>query len=433
MMIDSTAIALADTSIEKIQSVSVTCTFLDKVPTIVENKIRSSLAQTLESILMSGDAKSIENYINAKNEIETRIVEGLNIVFEPKGYHIESLILSLDERTEAVFVVTPYGASVNDIKLLIDTRSFHPFWSDRFKNTFAQSEEEMAASYVDLLVGLPVNAEDHDWAFDLLSDHVRDTENIKTIFPDMDIEIDIQINETAVVNIIIKPAERVVKTLRVRAYSRSMYQLVLDPIKELVSSHSNIVVGIPLSWLENSKDDIERAFCEILANDPLSRKLQLNSTCYLYFTDRDPDAAFLEVKTESKTWILQAEAMIDIGNDEAPSEFESHTGYMLGDIFEGFVTLNFFPDDIRFRPDIGLGIHPLHDTFLAAAWDINESAGKFLFHQYLSRDTRIEAEVFSENAGQDQYGFVYKPFQFVSFGAFTDGDDDYWLRAAFAF
>ncbi|MBU1024151.1 hypothetical protein KKB99_07710 [bacterium] len=433
MILDSTAITFPDTSDQKIQSVGVMCSFPHKVPSIVENKIRSTLTQTLESILLSEDAKSIDNYINAKNEIESRIIEGLNIVFEPKGYQIESLKLSLAEKTEAVFVVIPYGASVSDVTLQIDTRSFHPFWSDRFKSTFAKSEEKMTAGFTEFLVGLPVKAEEKDWAFNLLSENVLDTENLESLFPDMYIEIDIQINETAVVNISINPSEPVAKTLRVRAYSRSMFQLVLDPIKELVSSHSNIVVGIPLSWLEKSKSEIEDAFCRIIAEDPLSRKLQLSSTCNLYFMERDPNAAFLEVKTESKTWNFQAEAMIDIGNDEAPDEFESHTGFMLGDTFECFMVLNFFPDDIRFRPEIGLGLHPLKDTFLAAAWDINESAGKFYFRQYLSRDTRIEAEVFSENAGQDQYGFVYKPFQFVSFGAFTDGDDDYWLRAAFAF
>ena len=135
MILDTSTIAYPDTSNLKIKEVVAICSFPDPVHASVQNKIRSSLAQTLESILMGDDAKSIDNYINAQDEIESRIVEGLNIVFEPKGYRIESLELKFDEKTEAAFVVKPFGASVTDVLIQIDTRSFHPFWADRFNST----------------------------------------------------------------------------------------------------------------------------------------------------------------------------------------------------------------------------------------------------------------------------------------------------------
>jgi hypothetical protein len=360
----------ADTNGE-IRAISINCDFTVDVPEQVRAKIINTLTQTLERVLLDKDGKSIESYLKAREEIESRIIRGLNIVFEPKGYAVDSLDLDFAETTHADFVVKPFGKYVSDVAFEIDTGNFHSFWKERFESIFISSETRMSDYYVQ--VGL-------------------------------------------------EPLEPVAKTLRVRAYSRSVFQLVLEPVKELVTSHSNIIVGIPHSWLENAKSEIENEFARIVSADSLSKKLDLHTICRLYFLERDPDAAYLDVKTESGTWRLSAEMMIDIGNNENPNEFESHLGIMLGSMFECFAMVNFFPDEISFHPDVGIGIYPFVGTFIAGAWDIDNGKMKIHAHQHLTRDTRIEAEIFSDKDKQD-----------VSFGIFTDGDDDYWLRAAFAF
>jgi hypothetical protein len=139
------------------------------------------------------------------------------------------------------------------------------------------------------------------------------------------------------------------------------------------------------------------------------------------------------METESRTFHLNAEAIVDIGNDKAPAEFESHIGVMIGGYFECFVHLNFFPDDVRFNPDIGVGLLPVQNTFIAAGWDTADNIWKLYVEQQISPYVRLEIEAFDGDEGQDQYGIVYKPFQSVAFGIFSDGDDDYWLRASFAF
>jgi hypothetical protein len=253
------------------------------------------------------------------------------------------------------------------------------------------------------------------------------------MFPDMEIGISITVGETTQVVVDLKPLDGVVKTLRVRGYSRSLFQMTLDSFKELVTSNSNIVVGMPISLVQNLHGEIESEFARIVLEDPFARRFHAVPVCRLYFLERDPLAAYLELRTESDTFQFRAEAMVDIGNNENATLFKSHAGAMLGNNFEVFTQLNFFPDDIRFRPDIGFGLHPFPGSMVAAGWDIQNGVAKLYARQYVSRDIHIEAEHFSEDKGQDQFGLVYKPFQFVSFGVFTDGDDDYWLRTAFAF
>lgn len=422
----------SDTNAE-IRNISINCDFTVDIPQQVRAKIINTLTQTLERILLDKSGNSIENYRGAREEIESSIIKGLNIVFEPKGYAVDSLNLDFAETTRADFVVKPFGKYVSDVAFEIDTRNFHSFWKDRFESIFISSETRMSDYYTKLLKGLPVNAEDSDWAFNQVLGDIQNKSMLNEMFEDMRIDVDVRIGETAVVQVGLEPLEPVAKTLRVRAYSRSVFQLVLEPVKELVTSHSNIIVGIPHSWLENSKSEIESEFSRIVSEDPLSKKLDLHTICRLYFLERDPDAAYLDVKTESGTWRLSAEMMIDIGNSDNPNEFESHLGIMLGSMFECFAMVNFFPDEISFHPDAGIGIYPFVGTFIAGAWDIDNGKTKIHAYQYLTRDTRIEAEIFSDEDKQDQYGFVYKPFQYVSFGLFTDGDEDYWLRAAFAF
>ncbi len=417
----------------EIRAISVNCDFTVDIPLQVRSKIKSSFTKTLERVLLDKDGKSIESYIRAKDEIESRLIEGLNFVFEPKGYVVDSLDLTFARTTHADFVVKPFRIYVRDVAFEIDTGNFHAFWRERFESIFHSSHSRMSEYYTKILKGLPVSAEDSDWAFNQVQDDIQNKSILNEMFADMRIDVDVHIAETAVVQVRLEPLEPVAKTLRVRTYSRSIYQLVLEPVKELVTSHSNIVVGIPLSWVENAKSEIENEFNRIVSEDTLAKKLDLNTYCNLYFLGQLPNTVFLEVKTESGTWCLSADMMIDVGNDEHPNEFEGHFGIMLSSVIECFALLNFFPDEITFQPDVGMGIHPLVGTFIAGAWDINNGNLKIHAHQYLTRDTRIEAEIFTQSNKQDQYGFVFKPFQYVSFGLYSDGDDDYWLRVAFAF
>jgi hypothetical protein len=418
---------------ERITQINVNCDYTVQVPDAVKARLEKTLDQTLRRILIEKDDSTIENYGNVKDSIESSIIEGLNIAFEPKGYMVESLDLTFGNTTDADFVVRPYKRYVKDVSIILDTANFHPFWQDLFNRRFNDISDRYMEACNPLLIGLPVDAEDQDWAFNLVKDDVQSISILSDSFHDMMVEESFDIEETATLSIAMTPKTPVIKTLRVRAYSQSMFQLVLDPIKELVSSQSNIIVGMPLSWLESSHSDIEKEFCRIIENDSISRKFSLETTCRLYFQEKYPDSAFIEIKTESTKWFVGAKAMVDVGNNQTPDEFEAHLGMMLGRSFELFTQLNFFPDDVRFRTDIGAGLHLLPGNYIGGGWDINESGGKMFFHQYITRDMRIEAEIFSEDKDQDQYGFVYKPFQFVSFGIFSDGDDDYWLRAAFAF
>lgn len=418
---------------ERITELQVNCDYPVPVPDAVKARLEKTLDQTLRRILIEKDDSTIENYMKVKDSIESSIIEGLNIAFEPKGYTVESLNLTFGSTTEADFVIRPYKRYVKDISVILDTANFHPFWQELFNRRFKDINDRYITACSPLLIGLPVDAEDQDWAFNLVKEDAQSISILSDSFHDMTVEESFDIEETTILNIAMTTKTPVIKTLRVRAYSQSMFQLVLDPIKELVSSQSNIIVGMPLSWLESSHSDIEQEFCRIIENDSISRKFSLNTTCRLYFQEKYPGSAFIEIKTESTRWFVGAKAMVDVGNNETPDEFQAHLGMMMGDSFEIFTQLNFFPDDVRFRTDIGAGFHLIPGNFVGWGWDVNESGGKMYFHQYITRDMRIEAEVFSENKDQDQYGFVYKPFQFVSFGVFSDGDDDYWLRAAFAF
>lgn len=433
VLLGMTVFAQEQISGERITELQVNCDYPVPVPDAVKARLEKTLDQTLRRILIEKDDSTIENYMNVKESIESSIIEGLNIAFEPKGYIVESLNLTFGDTTEADFVVRPYKRYVKNISVILDMANFHPFWQDLFNRRFKDINDRYITACSPLLIGLPVDAEDQDWAFNLVRDDVQSISILSDSFHNMTVEESFDIEETTTLGIAMTPKTPVIKTLRVRAYSQSMFQLVLDPIKELVSSQSNIIVGMPLSWLESSHSDIEQEFCRIIENDSISRKFSLNTTCRLYFLEKYPESAFIEIKTESTRWFVGAKAMVDVGNNETPDEFEAHLGMMMGDSFEIFTQLNFFPDDVRFRTDIGGGLHLIPGNFVGWGWDVNESGGKMYFHQYITRDMRIEAEVFSENKDQDQYGFVYKPFQFVSFGVFSDGDDDYWLRAAFAF
>jgi hypothetical protein len=433
MTLNRSAFAVDSVNEPVVESIAVSCTFRNDIPLQVQKRLKDTLVLTLEKILLESENRSVENYIAARDEIQANILDGLNFVFKPKGYEVEQLSINFDTITKADFILKSFGTYVETVDYKLNTDNLNGFWDSHLQDMFNDAIPDLKAHYEPVLKGLPVNAEHTEWAFSLISDEFNDTSCIDARFMDMKIEVSVSLDKAAIVSFKLHPQGHVVKTLRVRSYSRSMFQLALDPLKELITSHSDIAVGMPFSMLELKKTEIEKEFVRLLLSDEVSRKFELEFTCRLYYVEEDPDAAYVEFTTESRIWNFSAVANIDVGNDESPTEFEAHMGIRAGDFIEGFVLLNFFPDDIRFRPDIGVGINPSNSTFAACGWDITDGFGKLYFNQYFTPLIRVEAEVFTGNRGQDQYGVVYKPFQFVSFGLFTNGDDDYWLRASFAF
>jgi len=433
LVIAGSTLAFAVDEDQKIKQITLVCDYVVDIPKPIDEKMITTLQITLERILVENDSRSIESYIQKKKEIEASIIDGLNIVLEPKGYSVESLNLEFGETTKAYFLLKPYGRYIKEIAIELDAGNLHPFWYARFNESFQRSHDELIRYFEPLLKGLPVGAEDSDWAFNLVKTDIYNTEIVTRLITGMDVEVRVEIAEKTSVIIKPKPSGNLVKTLRVRALSRSLFQMTLDPLKELVTSHSNMVVGMPVELVKDAHKDIEAEFVRLVDEDTLSKKFNARSSCRLYFLEKYPDAAFLELKTESSAYHFRAEAIVDIGNDKAPTEFESHIGAMIGKNFECFVHLNFFPDDVRFNPDIGFGLHPFAGSFFAAGWDITDTTWKIFVEQYINPYVHIEVESFESDEGQDQYGIVYKPFQSVGFGVFSDGDDDYWLRASFAF
>ena len=416
-----------------IQSVTVDCKYTVPIPKPVSEKLEYKLLKTLERVIVEKDDISIESYIASRTEVEASIKGGLNFELEPKGYAVESLDIEFAPITTAHIVVKPFSKYVKAINISLDTGNFHPFWVERFTNRFNESIDEIKRHYTPFLPGLPVGAVDNNWAFNFVRADSHNKDYFMKMFPDMEIGISIDIGETAQVVIDLKPSGRVVKTLRVRGYSRSLFQMTIDSFRELITSNSNIVVGMPISLVQNLHGDIETEFARLVLEDSIAKKFHAIPVCRLYFMERDPLAAYLELRTESDTYCINADAIVDTGNNENATMFKGHIGLMFGRYVEFFTQLNFFPDDVRFRPDLVVGLHPFPDTMIAAGWDIANGSGKLYAEQYIGRDIHIEVELFSESMGQDQYGLVYKPFQFVSFGVFTDWYDDFWLRTAFAF
>ena len=88
--------AFADDQVsgERIIEIKVNCDYTVQVPDAVKARLEKTLDQTLRRILIEKDDSTIENYSNVKESIESSIIEGLNIAFEPKGYMVESLNLT---------------------------------------------------------------------------------------------------------------------------------------------------------------------------------------------------------------------------------------------------------------------------------------------------------------------------------------------------
>jgi hypothetical protein len=128
---------------------------------------------------------------------------------------------------------------------------------------------------------------------------------------------------------------------------------------------------------------------------------------------------------------LWLENFIDFGNESRDSaEVQSRFGVLLARGIEVFVNLNYFTNDSTLETDIALGLRPARGTFAAVGYDVEREGMKYFFEQRLNPGLMLRSEIFEDDA-LNEFGMTYQFQQYVSGGVFTNGDNEYWVRAIF--
>jgi len=402
------------------------------MPQVVERVLEETFAETIGEVL---DKSGVEEIGEGRAEIEEAIRAGINIVIEPKGYSVWRLELTVEEeKVRADVLVHPKNWSpedpraVREVDVRLSGEGLSEFWAEKLGWRLDEAKKGLLEIYARSLVGLPVDAADKSWALNLALKEIEEEDPESGLFSSFEVERRVSVGERAEVELKLKPRGDLVELLRPRMYSRTLPNFVLDRLRERLLSKASFIENMPKAEVERYRDEIGEALEKGMREDELMRRLRAEAEVEVEVLPKEP-VGVLTTSIESHAYHMGVETFIDFGNENKDSaEIEIRCGVLLGRSVEIFANLNYFTNDSTLQPDIGLGVIAGKNGFLGVGYDIEREDPKYFFEYGFSPAVRARGEIFEDDR-LNELGITYQFQQYILGGFFTNGDNEYWVRA----
>jgi hypothetical protein len=404
------------------------------LPKAVQTELVDIFSDTLTNVLFS--SQSIENLRNSEpTEIASAISTGINIVIEPKGYTVANLVIDLASYpVTADFMVHPTGWTTDNPHAVVDVtahlsdKELGTFWQDKLGMRFSEHMDTILDTFRQNLLGLPSDSVDREWALNLVLPDLKANDPSGALFPDFNIEYSVVLGPVADVTLTLVPSGNRVELIRTRMYSRTISNLIMDRLRERLIAIADFLEGMPKSEVEAASAEISSELSAKLQSDPLARRFGAKTNCKIFVLPEEP-VVMITANVESTLYDLELEGFVDFGNESRDStEIEGRAGVLMGDMVEFFVNLNYFTNDNTLDTDLAVGFIPMDGTFVAVGYDLSRKDPKYFIEQSFGNGIGFRSEIFKID-DLNEFGLTYQFQQYLSAGLFSNGNNEYWVRA----
>jgi len=406
------------------------------LPPPIKSELIDIFTDTLTDVLFDGEISPDRMSLDTE-EIADAIRTGANILIEPRGYSVTDLTLDFDRTPVlAVFEVHPVGwtiddpAAVTDVQIELVPDGLAQFWMEKLGQRIADNRDELIDTYELYLLGLPVYASDRQWALDIVMPELVRNDPAPALCRGYSVEREVELGPVATVKIHLIPVDDLIELIRPRMYSQTLYNIILDRLRERLLAEADILEGMPKEEINGAEGEIARYLQERLAQDPLVNQFDAYVSIEMATIPMEP-VVRIDVTVESRSYHLWLETFIDFGNESRDSaEIQSRFGVLLARGVEIFANLNYFTNDNTLETDLAFGLRPTRGTFAAVGYDLEREAMKYFLEQQLDPGLMVRGEIFEDDE-LNEFGVTYQFQQYLSGGVFTNGDNEYWVRAIF--
>jgi len=427
----------ADPEEENIREITVVINFNPNVPKPIDESLHSVISATLNDVLIAKKPGGIAAIRQQIEQVGLAIREGLNVVLEPKGFVVSDVQLDVGSITNATVSIIPAGGLAGeggpvctDVELVLATENIPEFWRETLLREFEPVKEGAVEKYSAYLVGLPLAVTDKDFILEAVGPYVADVEPLSGTFPDFNLHTRLELGKTSRIFVTLSPSGTQVQRLRVRMTGATIPNVVLDSMREAVTSHSEIVVGLPETLVMANLGRIADYYEGLIETDKMAEVFHAKAKVGFRY-DREDNSLIAICEVNSTAYDVELKGYIDFGNEDVDSgEVEGWLGYFFFRDVELLFVLNLYTNDMTLEPDALLGWRPSEGTFLAGGYDIEARARKFFFKQRIADNLFFEGEIFAEN-DRNQLGVSYQFHQYFAGGLYATGDGDYWFRSTF--
>lgn len=343
-------------------------------------------------------------------EISDRVITG----YQTNGVRVDTVRTASGTIARIRFSVSPWAQVVEDARVDLQFSGISPLAA----RTLQARVPELDGQIRGILTGASLDAA--DWAGGVLRSQVQN--RVEEALPDFKAAVDLTAREgTAQVQVIIYPVGELVRDVKYSMLSRSIPNILLMKLKYKYADKAKALQGLPLSYVKEARETLERQLLQELEAEPQVRRQKLQPQVII-----QPGAeTAVDISLESQGYKIWFEGYGDIGRENHNLSGKAHLGKFISKRDELFGEAGVDLKDVDWNFGAGYALH-YGKTTLSYLYrmpgDVNIYRAEYAF----SPKWRFRYEHFSDT-GTNEYAVRYRIHEFLS-GEYVYSTDRSYFR-----
>ncbi len=405
---------MPNVSAARIDSVSAVVTADRSLPPMIQERMQDSVRAIGEQLLAG-------NPLPLSDQRRAQQADIIKTVFDKilVGYSVQAVELStVDDHALIRVRLQPWTSVINRVDVNVVVEGMPPELETLVRADLADIDDV----FDDGLMDLPIAAA--DWTNGILKRRLKSfmDEHLPEFRADFDIEFS---SSTANVLLNVYPRVPVVRTVSLSMHSSTMPNLALVTHRTIMEDRVNLLVGVPVAFVERHQADIEQLIQQPLDAQKDFRALKMSSTVEINAGEKTS----VMIRSDSSLYRMRLSGWVDLGRRDSAKDdllFRTHIGRKISKLDEIFMQLDAQPQDARFKWSLGYGRVLPNGTRAAFRYDFTSKEAVALIEQDFFKDWTFRYEHRFEN-DDNEAAVRYKLHDFFDVEYALDRHES-WLR-----
>lgn len=382
------------------------------IPTIVRKRMEATVA-AIGAQLLAG--RRIADVEASRAQQETIIHEVFDKVLV--GYSVERVSLAPGETARVGVRLAPWADVIHAVHVDVAVEGMPAPVEEMVRRDLADVGGVFGAG----MSGLPVAAS--DWTNGVLKRSLQDYLDVH--LPEFRADFDIVPGTETRVALTVYPRLPVVRTVDLSMRSDSIPNFTLLNHRNLMQDNANMLIGVPVAFVERHKTEFEERFAASLDAQPDFRALDLHTKVSL---SPGSDMAVMS-RSDTEKYLIRLEGWADISRkdeDGNSTMFRLHVGKRFSPRDEFFVQTDVVPQDVKWTWALGYTRHLADATRFIARYDFRGEKMIVGGEQEIGRKWMLRYEYrWTDQRGEG--ALRYRLHDFLSLEYVMDREDK-WFR-----
>ena len=382
-------------------------------PELVKKRMENTVAVIGEQLLAG---KNIDEVMVDRAGYEKIIREVFDKVLI--GYSVKNVQIRTEEKTTVIVELMPWAQVINKVNVEVLVEGMPAEVETMVRQDLTGMEEVFTKS----LDGLPIAAA--DWTNGVLKKSLN--EFMEKRLPEFRADFDMVPDASTPVKVVVYPRLPVVRSIDLSMRSDTIPNFTLLNERPLMEERTNIIVGVPVSFIARHEAEFSHMFEETLDSTDVFKSLGIKTVVTMHTAEK----MRIMSRSDTKRFKIRLQGWADICRRKMDTDrklmFRLHAGYNLSDEDEIFTWVDLFPQDVHCDWAIGYRRQLLPETDAHLRYDLRNKRFAVGARQKLAPRWFLRYEYrWADHKGEA--GLLYQLHDFLGLEFVRDTDDN-WLR-----